>query len=54
MELAAHRHRRQNLPKMSEYFLRQVYRWRDDPVKKGLVNWRTDPVSRIIWRSVLG
>jgi hypothetical protein len=35
MELAAHWHRCQNLQKTSVYFLSAVYRWRDDPVKKG-------------------
>src|SRR6266702_1012465 len=36
MELAAHWHRCQNLPKNECILLSAVYRWRDDPVKKGL------------------
>src|SRR6266702_4381810 len=36
MELAAHWHRYQNLPKNECILLSAVYRWRDDPVKKGL------------------
>src|SRR5438309_1051134 len=40
MELAAHWHRCQNLPKKRVTTL-LLYRERDDPVKERLANWRT-------------
>ena len=40
MELAAHWHRCQNLPKKRVNTL-LLYRERDDPVKERLANWRT-------------
>jgi hypothetical protein len=40
MELAAHWHRCQNLPK-KRVTTSRVYRERDDPVKDGLANWLT-------------
>ena len=40
MELAAHWHRCQNLPK-KRVNTSLLYRERDDPVKDGLANWRT-------------
>src|SRR5437588_11840866 len=40
MELAAHWHRYQNLPKKRVNTL-LLYRERDDPVKERLANWRT-------------
>jgi hypothetical protein len=40
MELAAHWHRCQSLPKKRVH-TSLLYRQRDDPVKDGLANWRT-------------
>jgi hypothetical protein len=52
MELAAHWHRCQNLPK-KRVTTSRVYRERDDPVKDGLANWRIGELANPINEDVL-